>query len=743
MKFPYAAKAVLWQWFAAGVLGSLLSMILGWLATPWPSYSLYRLAEDERLSESQGLAEALEAAAGFLGAYGACIAAVPVFFLGARFARRTLLPKIFYRRMLPLLALPLCIAAVWTLAMQRTDGDYRSREFLPAWVAARPLQGGLLLFRTHWYAENEGRYLYEEVPNLFRWVSRLSLDNGFDHEGARQAVEAKEQEILRTRERILEAEKRETVLARQQTDKAVFWMIRENREQDQRLLAAQTDDLEVLRLKVRGDSDAVAGRVREQETRVEVAAGQLRAAEQAALRAAEQEGTPPSARTATAVQEAAEELQRAKILLENLQELFAGMPLGGDLPSEEEIEAFGFLRSQCHDLAGLRDGLAPYLFWLLGGFWGARRSRQPLASMRGAVPVALLCAAVGGALFWQEYRRAETLLSKSYAQTSATGDTLRYSPISRDSLLVAPVAPPSLRIRANHPRLDGATAFYPVYAAAFKATYVPPGMQDWPVDSSTVPDDFRSLLNCTTTRKGYTRLINGEVDVFFGLAPSPEQLRKAADRGVTLRLIPLAKDAFVFFTHRNNPVRNLGSRQIRDIYTRRLVNWKETGGSDSPVLPFQRPANAGSQTTMEHLVMRGEPMARPLREEVHIEMEGVLLRVAEYRNDGGAIGYSFLWYATRMRRTPGIDFLAVDGVFPSQETIADGSYPFIATYYAVVREGDTTPQTRALVDWLSGPEGQALIAKTGYAPADADAADEGFFGNQTPVRQDPERADEP
>jgi phosphate transport system substrate-binding protein len=54
---------------------------------------------------------------------------------------------------------------------------------------------------------------------------------------------------------------------------------------------------------------------------------------------------------------------------------------------------------------------------------------------------------------------------------------------------------------------------------------------------------------------------------------------------------------------------------------------------------------------------------------------------------------------------------------PSPETIQGRQYPFVTEVYAVVRRGlpATSPAVR-LRDWLLTPEGQQVVAESGYVP---------------------------
>ena len=63
-----------------------------------------------------------------------------------------------------------------------------------------------------------------------------------------------------------------------------------------------------------------------------------------------------------------------------------------------------------------------------------------------------------------------------------------------------------------------------------------------------------------------------------------------------------------------------------------------------------------------------------------------------------------------------VKLLKIDGVAPTVENIENGSYPLASSFYAVTRS-DADENTLALLDWICGPQGQALIEKTGYIPA--------------------------
>jgi phosphate transport system substrate-binding protein len=269
--------------------------------------------------------------------------------------------------------------------------------------------------------------------------------------------------------------------------------------------------------------------------------------------------------------------------------------------------------------------------------------------------------------------------------------------------------------------VDGATAFYPIYAAILNETY-------------NLPDktEFDKYLACSKTPGAYDRLIRGEADVIFVLQPSDGQIDSAGNASAEISFTPIAREAFVFFVNQDNPVSGLTIEQIQDIYTRKITNWGQVGGSDVKILPFQRPDDSGSQTTMLKEVMKGRRITKPLRaplgEEYVPGMGGMVMNVAHYREAAESIGYSFRFFAQNMVRIPykkwgeettylpadsAVKLLRINGVEPSEENIRSGAYPLTVEIYAATA-GTKNPRARELIDWILSPRGQELVERGGY-----------------------------
>ena len=185
--------------------------------------------------------------------------------------------------------------------------------------------------------------------------------------------------------------------------------------------------------------------------------------------------------------------------------------------------------------------------------------------------------------------------------------------------------------------------------------------------------------------------------------------------GVELEYHPIGRDALVFITNEGNPVTSLTTAQIQDIYQGKIVNWKTLGGEDKKIEAYQRPVKSGSQALMVKLVMQNLPLMEAPSERYPGEMGGLIDALASYNNEKNALGYSVYYYAKNMYSVPGLRLMAVDGVVPSEETIANGSYPFLNEFYAVIRKNEPEGgSVRRLLDWVLSEEGRRAIRDAGY-----------------------------
>ncbi len=295
---------------------------------------------------------------------------------------------------------------------------------------------------------------------------------------------------------------------------------------------------------------------------------------------------------------------------------------------------------------------------------------------------------------------------------------------TKDSKLVSPGHEPPFMIELEEdmPVLDGAEACYPLYAAFAKALYLDIDVieKDWLKQKDEQYCNGK-IVTFTNSVVGFNRLLmddpdgsGGEIDMFFGARPSSSQMKEAEELDVQLDIVPIGREAFVFFVEEDNPISDLTAEQVRAIYHGDIINWKELGGKDQEILAFQRPKNSGSQTMMEYF-MGDVTLKEPKTFEKVDAMTGVIKEVAQYANEKGAMGYSFRYFLQELNQEKGVKMLSIDGIYPSLENIENGSYPLVTSVVLITRADETNPYVRKMTDFILSEEGQDIIRRTGYA----------------------------
>ena len=257
----------------------------------------------------------------------------------------------------------------------------------------------------------------------------------------------------------------------------------------------------------------------------------------------------------------------------------------------------------------------------------------------------------------------------------------------------------------DFPALDASTACIPLMAQMMADT--------------TGRDlvEAQSTISVSTTAYAWENFGLYDTDTqMLVVYEAPDYVKKELEEAkAELESKPIGRDALVFSVNENNPVKSLTQQQLRDIYAGKITNWKDVGGQDLDIVAFQRRSDSGSQTLFKKLLIQDGELMDPPTELAPAAMGELVDSIAAYNNSANAIGFSVYYYIDQMYSQPGLRLLAVDDVTPSNNTIADESYPLCNEFYAVIHpDAAADSPERILYDWLDTDAGQDCIKKSGY-----------------------------
>lgn len=329
---------------------------------------------------------------------------------------------------------------------------------------------------------------------------------------------------------------------------------------------------------------------------------------------------------------------------------------------------------------------------LLIFIWFSKKKK--LFIIWGIISALIAAAAIINAV-WVKYDESITV---NPTPNIAVGE---YLPFEEESKIVTLEKEASIKLSGNLPIIDGAAAVFPVYSAFVNAVY-PETTKLWD-----------GVFEYNNTVGGYKLLGERQTDIFFGAYPSEGQIEEAKYHGTEFVYTPIGYEAFVFFVHKDNPIDNLTSEQIRAIYAGEITNWSEVGGKNEKIAAYQRNEGSGSQSMLKRFMGEKEIMEAPT-EMVNDLMSGIVEKVSDYRSKSNSIGFSFRYYLEGIIKNPDIKIISIDGVAPTVENIKNGTYPITVPLYAVTWKGNNNENVEKLLEWVLSEEGQYIIEKTGY-----------------------------
>ena len=217
---------------------------------------------------------------------------------------------------------------------------------------------------------------------------------------------------------------------------------------------------------------------------------------------------------------------------------------------------------------------------------------------------------------------------------------------------------------------------------------------------------------------GIASLINGTVDMANASRQiKGEERAQAEANGIEPVEHVVAGDAIAIVVHPSNPVQGLTIPQLSAIFSGEITNWRDVGGEDRPIVLLSRESNSGTHVFfLEQVVRQGDEDDGTLFSPDTLLMPSSEGISAEVRDNPNAIGYDGLGYVTDDQKVLGVA-PAVDEpyVMPTVETVKDGSYPIARGLY-IYTAGEPQGAVAEYLNWILGPEGQAIVLELGFVP---------------------------
>jgi phosphate transport system substrate-binding protein len=174
----------------------------------------------------------------------------------------------------------------------------------------------------------------------------------------------------------------------------------------------------------------------------------------------------------------------------------------------------------------------------------------------------------------------------------------------------------------------------------------------------------------------------GISDAMTGKADIGMASRALTDKESGLYSFAIARDAVCMVVHKDNPVRALTNRQVIDIYTGRIDNWKKVGGKDAPITPINVKEGLGSADLFtRYFGIRYADI------KAAVVVSGNPERVKVLRENPNGIAYMSLGAAQQYAASGApLKLLPTDGVAATTKNIRTGNFPLTRPLLLLTRE---------------------------------------------------------
>jgi phosphate transport system substrate-binding protein len=236
--------------------------------------------------------------------------------------------------------------------------------------------------------------------------------------------------------------------------------------------------------------------------------------------------------------------------------------------------------------------------------------------------------------------------------------------------------------------------------------------QRWAESYMTKHPDILVQVTGGGSGTGISSLINGTTDICTASRPmKASEKDKMKIRYKTMGVeIKAAKDGLSIYLNDANPVNELTLKQIKDIFTGKIKNWKDVGGKNARIILYGRENNSGTYVFLKDYVLNGADYTKMVQ-----SLPGTASVVNAVARDKNGIGYGGDAYGK------GIKIAAIkkddktQGIKPNDQSIKDNSYPITRYLYLFVRNRPSG-LLKDYIDWILSREGQSIVKKVGYFP---------------------------
>lgn len=175
---------------------------------------------------------------------------------------------------------------------------------------------------------------------------------------------------------------------------------------------------------------------------------------------------------------------------------------------------------------------------------------------------------------------------------------------------------------------------------------------------------------------------------------------------------PVAVTVFAAVANKNVKVDTLTTKQLQDIFSGKVTNWKDVGGEDGEIVVVNRKFGSGTRVNFQMKALEGKEFMSKGDNYKEVGSSGDMKTTIE--TTPNSIGYIDLPYVTDKMKA-----LKINNVAPTEKNVLNGSYKVWGIGYFMTK-GEPTGATKAFIEYIQSSKFQnGSLKKLKFIPLSA------------------------
>ena len=202
---------------------------------------------------------------------------------------------------------------------------------------------------------------------------------------------------------------------------------------------------------------------------------------------------------------------------------------------------------------------------------------------------------------------------------------------------------------------------------------------------------------------GIKQVSTGLIDLAnSGRKPTASEVKKG-----DLKIFRFAVDGIGIVINPNNPISNLTTKQLQDIFSGKISNFKELGLKAAPINLYTRDESSATRKVFWKKALKKSDIAKSAR----VVSSNAAMKTA-IKNDPNAIGILSLGLIDDK-----VKAISINGVFPSLVNVINSSYTVARGLY-LLSSGEPKALAKTYIEYMRSPEGAKIVTKYGFIAVD-------------------------